>query len=428
MLHESDYWQPDSQSQPILLPPIPPSTSSASSSRRINWKLPVPEKVRPWITGATTDDIVDVEPEIVQAHQERWELKWKHLSEAPPNVMTSETISKMRTDEVKERSEWLNADLQRIIDRLTDLDIKQAQVELTTGRIFLTSLIEESIHSLLSINHLELNLAKDLLLKAEAVHQFALQSLTHILTTHNIQQIKKRSQRDDPQSTSLQSPNPPSSSSNENIAMPTPDHYPLNPISGIQNSTNSNPLPQAGIQQSTFHAGPLIEAQNPVPGVLQPQLPLQSTTQSSHKSSVTALLTIGFFGASIAWSTVFSGTRGNISLLAWAACTFIVATVCAAAASLLIASEEQIIQKHSHARWAVRILSRLASLHIFAGLILLSVAILVLDPNQGDISVDSKHGIGVMRAAGIYALTFSAMTLLVSFTIWRRYTHRQWYY
>ncbi|KAK7468274.1 hypothetical protein VKT23_002784 [Stygiomarasmius scandens] len=212
---------------------------------------------------------------------------------------------------------------------------------------------------------MELEFTKDMLNKAELVHQFALQSLTHIIMTHNKQQIEKRSKRVYPLLNTSSEPDL-DLSSHTYEEIPGSRSYPLNPISPPTQSNPSlsamnvtppstppafviapqGPVHNAAPNQQGFNFAPLLEAPNPMPVINQPQLPLQSTVQSSHKTSVTALLTMGFFGASIAWSTVFSGTRGNIALLAWAACTFIVATVCAASASLLITSEEQIIEKH----------------------------------------------------------------------------------
>ncbi|KAJ7200765.1 hypothetical protein GGX14DRAFT_466091, partial [Mycena pura] len=69
------------------------------------------------------------------------------------------------------------------------------------------------------------------------------------------------------------------------------------------------------------------------------------------RKNLTVLLAIAFFGASITWSTVFSGARGDLGIISWSAGLFIVGAVGAGAASMLVAPEQDIVAKHPAARW-----------------------------------------------------------------------------
>ncbi|KAJ7792588.1 hypothetical protein B0H13DRAFT_1935689 [Mycena leptocephala] len=112
---------------------------------------------------------------------------------------------------------------------------------------------------------------------------------------------------------------------------------------------------------------------------------LPSSEIDVSRKNLTALLGIAFFGVSITWSTIFSGTRGNLVLISWAACFFIVAAVGAAGASILGMQDENIVAMYPPVRWTVRILSLLAMVHVPAGMFLVAIAILVLDPGKVDI-------------------------------------------
>ncbi|KAJ7265421.1 hypothetical protein B0H12DRAFT_197738 [Mycena haematopus] len=148
------------------------------------------------------------------------------------------------------------------------------------------------------------------------------------------------------------------------------------------------------------------------------------SSSSSHMKNLTALLGIAFFGASITWSTIFSGTRGDLVLISWSACLFIVGAVGAAAASMLVLPEEDIVAKYPTVRWTVRILSLFSMAHVLAGMFLIAIAILVLDPTQQ--SPQALAGKTGVRSAGAYAIAVSVSFVVVSGAVWRRHTTRTW--
>ncbi|KAJ7241396.1 hypothetical protein C8J57DRAFT_92320 [Mycena rebaudengoi] len=165
---------------------------------------------------------------------------------------------------------------------------------------------------------------------------------------------------------------------------------------------------------------PRHEPQN-VNGRNAPNVNTLVSSTDSHMKNLTALLGISFFGASITWSTVFSGTRGNVSLIAWAACLFIVGAVGAAAASMLVMTDQDVVAMYPTVRWTVRIISLVAMVHVLGGMFLVAVAILVLDSED-----EVQQGRRGTRSAGGYAISVSVMLVMVAGAVWRRYTRRTW--
>lgn len=108
-------------------------------------------------------------------------------------------------------------------------------------------------------------------------------------------------------------------------------------------------------------------------------------------------------------------------MISWSASSFLVATVCAAGGTILAASEENIVEKYPEVRWVVRLLSRASSTHIFAGIMLLCVSILLLDSVEDVVPV-GRGGMITIRVAGGYALLWSLVSLVISAATWYRYT------
>ncbi|KAG8685168.1 hypothetical protein FRC09_014922 [Ceratobasidium sp. 395] len=105
------------------------------------------------------------------------------------------------------------------------------------------------------------------------------------------------------------------------------------------------------------------------------------STAESHRSNLVSLSAISFFGAGMAWATVFSGTRGDLVFISWAACCFIVGAVSAASATSLLDADGELLNRYKSVRWTVRLLAVWSTVNVFVGVMLVSAAILVLDPN-----------------------------------------------
>ncbi len=94
------------------------------------------------------------------------------------------------------------------------------------------------------------------------------------------------------------------------------------------------------------------------------------------------------------------------------------------------------VERHIGARWVVRVFSRLAAVHVFVGLVLLGVAILALDSDEGPGNAGGGSGggggsgsggaIGI-RFVGAYAVVASTMCLITSVFVWLRYRRRRWF-
>ena len=144
--------------------------------------------------------------------------------------------------------------------------------------------------------------------------------------------------------------------------------------------------------------------------------------------NLAALLAIAFFGASVAWSALFSGTRGNLVIISWAASVFIVGCTAAASANLLVETDESFMARHMQVRWTVRILTVVSALHVFAGVMLVSTAIALLDPHaSAPFSGKGEVSRYAVKAAGGYAAGMVIASVITMITVRRRYTQRTWF-
>ena len=75
-------------------------------------------------------------------------------------------------------------------------------------------------------------------------------------------------------------------------------------------------------------------------------------------------------------------------------------------------------------RWTVRILTLVSATHVLSGVILVSTAIAVLDPNAPGPFSGSRQ---VMMAAGWYAVGMAMTLVITMFAVRRRYTQRTWF-
>ena len=80
--------------------------------------------------------------------------------------------------------------------------------------------------------------------------------------------------------------------------------------------------------------------------------------------------------------------------------------------------------KYIQVRWTVRVLTLVSAAHVLAGVILVSSAIAVLDPNASTPFSGSRR---VMKAAGWYAVGMSLSLVITMMTVRRRYTQRTWF-
>ncbi|KAJ7666344.1 hypothetical protein B0H17DRAFT_1089990 [Mycena rosella] len=333
---------------------------------------------------------IELDPDEFEAYTKRWAFKWHYFQETFPET-SQENVEGMGRDEIRARITWLEGDLNRIVERTHQLQEHTTDYEILAGAAFV--LIEYCQPDLISVltgsnanatlteqTSPELYFLVGQQLKTVAnMHMFALRCINEIITMKQTLAARSKLQN--------------SRTSSETKSRSS--HSATSPTAPAVETSETNAKSGRSIH---FHS---IERDSPVAetGTLV-------SSANSHMKNLTALLGIAFFGASITWSTIFSGTRGNLVLISWAACLFIVGAVAAAAASMLVISDEDIVAVYPPVRWTVRILSILAMIHVLAGIFLVAIATLVLDPQNED-----------LNSAGGYAISVSTMFVIVAGTV-----------
>ncbi|KAJ7480741.1 hypothetical protein FB451DRAFT_1238330 [Mycena latifolia] len=399
---------------------------------------------------------IEVAPEELEAYTKRWALKWHYFQEAFPET-SQDDINGMGRDEMRERITWLEGEFTRISGQILRLQEQivnptQTEYEILAGALFVINLIQDCQPDLVSIlaksktngenstltdevrSGLDIQVGQ--LKNVEKTHMFALRCINEMTTMKQTLavRLKLKISRDN-----LSSPGDNESRSLDSAASPVatasvePSEPPNVETDHPRHLGSRLQLPVAGTNPTapsdlTTLRSALPDLRNPrqvVAIVNHGNEPVTLSSANSHMKNLTALLGIAFFGASITWSTIFSGTRGNLVVISWAACFFIVAAVGAAGASILVMQDEDIVALYPAVRWTVRILSLMAMLHVLAGMFLVATAILVLDPEN--VNIDVRGGRRGTQSAGAYAISVSTVIFIVVGAVWRRNTRRTWF-
>ncbi|KAJ7183221.1 hypothetical protein C8R46DRAFT_1186364 [Mycena filopes] len=433
--------------QPVKLPPLPSSSAAGSSKGAGNsrsWS-----RFGKWLKGPETVMDIDIDPDELDAYTKRWAMKWHYFQETFPEA--SHTTVDGR-DAMRSRVEWLERDFSRIVERIHELQEHETDYEICAGSMFANSLIQDCQPDLVSVmtttkradessglpagSSSELGTQINQLKSIEKSHQFALRCVNEMITRKQTlaAQAKFRLRGGipgspaDSESASLRS-----AASRPVVLVDEPPEATRNiqwaPGTELQALGRQSPVtetaPTAQSDLNTLRSA-LPDLRNPrheprnAHGPNAPNTLVSSA--DSHMKNLTALLGISFFGASITWSTIFSGTRGNLGLISWAACLFIVGAISAAGASMLVLPDEDIVAMYPPVRWTVRVFSLVAMVHVLGGMFLIAIAILALDYEDA-----LRGGRGGTQSAGAYAIAASTTLVLVSGGVWRRYTRRTWF-
>ncbi|KAJ7690842.1 hypothetical protein B0H17DRAFT_1064033, partial [Mycena rosella] len=349
----------------------------------------------------------------------RWAFKWHYFQENFPET-SQENVDGVGRDEICARLTWLEGDLNRIVERAHGLQENTTDYEILAGVAFVANLIENCQPDLISVltgsnanatlteqTSPELGFLVGQQLKTVAnTHMFALRCINEIITMKQtlaarskLQNSRTSSETESRSSHSATSPAAPAVETSEtNAKSGRSTHF----HSIGRDSPVAETGPTAQSELMTLRSA-LPDLRNPhgIPNVNARDAPgTLVSSANSHMKNLTALLGIAFFGASITWSTIFSGTRGNLVLISWAACLFIVGAVAAVAASMLVISDEDIVAAYPPVRWTLRILPLL----------------------NEDLDVRGGGGGG-----GGYAISVSTVFFIVAGTVWRHYTRRTWF-
>ncbi|KAJ7611177.1 hypothetical protein FB45DRAFT_941218 [Roridomyces roridus] len=372
-------------------PQAPIATSSPSSQSR--WS-----KVGQWVRGRdpTMSIDLDVNPEVLGALREGWGKEWRNSigGTVDPATHAAEGISR---EEIRERVNRLESEFTRITETVAAAKPSKHQkdFELRAGLRVVAEVIEECRPWLMSIRstlQAEPNNSNETQAVADLIH---IERMYHfILFCYSKTEALK---------------------------------WVANPSAVDSHVELESDEPATPHRPNFFHSeevgiGRTFGRQ---PNQALPLVTVVSSSQS-HQQNLTTLIAVAFFGASITWSIIFSGTRGNLLVITWSASLFIVSTVAAFAATLLVLPEEDLVAKHQTVRWAVRILSLISMVHVLAGMLFLALSIFLLDPNHGAQFEGSMSRVW-FQVAGGYAMGMGGVTLMVAGLVWRRYTVRTWF-
>jgi len=144
---------------------------------------------------------------------------------------------------------------------------------------------------------------------------------------------------------------------------------------------------------------------------------------STYKARFATLGAISFFGASVSWGAVFSGTRGNMALLAWSAALFVVATVSAGGMGIVIEGSLINMERDKAARRIVRAFAIISAAMIFGGITLMSIAMIDLRPRDDSVAWAGRHWI---TAAGIFPIVTSVVLIMISVGVRIKYAKVAW--
>ncbi|KAF9018911.1 hypothetical protein BDZ89DRAFT_1164928 [Hymenopellis radicata] len=390
------------------------------------------------------------------AYAERWALKWKHYCEMFP-AEEQRHFDRMSEEEIQRKAAWFESDFTRITKRVAESIADSSDCEVVSGRSFVFGLIEEC-HS--NVVHLQSSTSTpgpvaserlDTLKKVDRYHTFCLRVANELLTMTQLARrmpIPSVSQTADDVDIDTQALSVQGGSGSFHSGRPP--ESPNDTWSFLyEGGTENGPIHLAdmptdtGITLSQRPPGqvptlrytlPDLRRDLPAPQYLRrqyqpPPQPQAATvalsSAQSHRTNINILLGVSFFGASITWSTVFASTRGDMVLTSWSASLFIIGTSSASSASILLSTDEDIVEKYIAVRWTVRVLSVIAIAHILGGIIMIGVVFLILDV---DMQEPTFHGgKKALQAAGCYAIVLSVILVVVGLVIRRRYTTRTWF-
>ena len=130
-------------------------------------------------------------------------------------------------------------------------------------------------------------------------------------------------------------------------------------------------------------------------------------------------------GASLAWSAVFSGARGDLVILAWASSAFITGSVAAGSMGIIVESDKIDFDRDMGARRAIRAFAITAAIMTFVGIVLLGIATAGVDPSYTDIGDITSRRRG-MQAAGWSIVVVVVIEVVLALTVRIMYHSGPW--
>lgn len=143
----------------------------------------------------------------------------------------------------------------------------------------------------------------------------------------------------------------------------------------------------------------------------------------SHKANSTALAAVSIFGATVAWSCVFTAARGSLHCFSWASTAFVSAAVAASGLNIVLDSDDLDFDRDMVARRVVRALNALTGLGVFIGIVLMSLALMTTEPI--DDSSRSQSEAWAIWSAGLFTIiATSVLSTAILFIRFKPYKQR----
>ncbi|KAK7037776.1 hypothetical protein VNI00_010737 [Paramarasmius palmivorus] len=396
-----------------------------------------------WFGGSARSDYSFGTDEIsLEVWTSRWNTKWEEFQRTFPD--NTATTSRMTRQEMSDHVRNTEAEITRVWNRWSELQIGEEEIDIQAGSTFVGQLVDE-VPPLISWLNQHLARPDGDPTTCTSKVSLSLQTMAYLIqgfsgsaTRKSVPILHAESFECDEQKADEHRSEMAKSRCNAFFVLLLPrradtvekrnrglevdstidlertNHSDISVDTlGFRRPERSSPMPMPSpaapneqlnaANTNNSQSGPVVfpaEAQGMVPSIPLPvaninvaqTAPVSSASQ--HKANLTSLLAMSFFGASISWSTVFSGTRGDLIVISWSASVFIVGTACAASGMILVETDENIMTRFIQVRWAVRALMFVSVLHVFAGLGLISVALILLDPNaqepKSEISTDGS--------------------------------------
>ncbi|KAI0030283.1 hypothetical protein K488DRAFT_87919 [Vararia minispora EC-137] len=144
------------------------------------------------------------------------------------------------------------------------------------------------------------------------------------------------------------------------------------------------------------------------------------TSISGYGAIFATLGAISFFGASTAWTSVFSANHGDAVLLCWSASLFAISVVSAGSAGAIASSDQIDFERDTVPRRTFGMFAVLSAVLVLGGMFLMSAAAFNLDPIPDAFDARQKR---LFRAAGAVSIGVSLALVFVAVGVRVAYSH-----
>jgi len=148
----------------------------------------------------------------------------------------------------------------------------------------------------------------------------------------------------------------------------------------------------------------------------------------SYKTTFAMLAAIAFLGASLSWTALFTGARGDLVILAWASAAFIAGSIAAGSMGIIVDSDNINLDRDMGVRRALRCFAITSALMTFVGIILLGVATAGVEPTYTAVADfgDTTSRQQGMQAAGWFVGAVVVLEVILALVVRVTYHTGSW--